>query len=72
MALPDHADRVLAGPAWVALTTTLARAETAGHNLRHLLSEVGARPESSTLPSVLPKCSTGASPLSRTDAVSST
>ncbi|MER6496907.1 MULTISPECIES: relaxase/mobilization nuclease domain-containing protein [Streptomyces] len=43
--LPDHADRVLADPAWPALTTTLARAETAGHNLRRLLSEVGARRE---------------------------
>ncbi|MEU0166764.1 mobilization protein [Streptomyces iakyrus] len=40
--LPDHADRVLADPAWPALTTTLARAETAGHNPRRLLSEVGA------------------------------
>ncbi|MFB7090811.1 hypothetical protein [Streptomyces sp. NPDC056296] len=44
-ALPDHADRVLADPAWPALTTTLARAETAGHNPRRLLAEVGARRE---------------------------
>ncbi|MFD5446202.1 relaxase/mobilization nuclease domain-containing protein [Streptomyces tendae] len=44
-ALPDHADRVLSDPAWPALTTTLARAETAGHNPRRLLSEVGARRE---------------------------
>ncbi|PNG22022.1 relaxase/mobilization nuclease domain-containing protein [Streptomyces cahuitamycinicus] len=44
-ALPDHADRVLADPAWPALTTTLARAETAGHNPRRLLSEVGSRRE---------------------------
>ncbi|WP_405555474.1 mobilization protein [Streptomyces canus] len=43
--LPDHADRVLTDPAWPALTTTLARAETAGHNPRRLLSEVGARRE---------------------------
>ncbi|MER6010500.1 relaxase/mobilization nuclease domain-containing protein [Streptomyces bluensis] len=41
--LPDHADRVLADPAWSALTTTLARAETAGHNPRHILAEVAAR-----------------------------
>ncbi|RDD88442.1 relaxase/mobilization nuclease domain-containing protein [Streptomyces parvulus] len=40
--LPDDADRVLADPAWPALTTTLARAETAGHTPRRLLSEVGA------------------------------
>jgi hypothetical protein len=43
--LPDHADRVLADPAWAALTTALARAETAGHNPRHLLAKVGARRE---------------------------
>ncbi|MEJ1197907.1 MULTISPECIES: relaxase/mobilization nuclease domain-containing protein [unclassified Streptomyces] len=44
-ALPDHADRVLADPAWAALTTTLARAETAGHNPRRLLATVGTRRE---------------------------
>ncbi len=44
-ALPDHADGVLADPAWPALTTTLARAETAGHNPRDLLAEVAARRE---------------------------
>ncbi|MFI1199482.1 relaxase/mobilization nuclease domain-containing protein [Streptomyces sp. NPDC020883] len=44
-AIPDHADRILADPAWPALTTTLARAETAGHNPRHLLAEVAARRE---------------------------
>ncbi|MEV5442703.1 mobilization protein [Streptomyces sp. NPDC052644] len=43
--IPDHADRVLADPAWPALTTTLARAETAGHNTRHLLAEVAAQRE---------------------------
>ncbi|MBD0843387.1 relaxase/mobilization nuclease domain-containing protein [Streptomyces sp. TRM68416] len=43
--LPDHAARVLADAAWPALTTTLARAETAGHNPRHLLAEVAARRE---------------------------
>ncbi|NJP53568.1 mobilization protein [Streptomyces sp. SBST2-5] len=44
-ALPGHADRVLADPAWTALTTTLARAETAGHNTRRLLATVGAQRE---------------------------
>ncbi len=43
--IPDHADRVLADRAWPALTTTLARAETAGHNTRHLLAEVAAQRE---------------------------
>ncbi|MFF3498983.1 relaxase/mobilization nuclease domain-containing protein [Streptomyces sp. NPDC003247] len=40
-ALPDHADRILADPTWTALTATLAHAETAGHNPRHLLATVG-------------------------------
>ncbi|MFC7978301.1 relaxase/mobilization nuclease domain-containing protein [Streptomyces cinereoruber] len=44
-ALPDHADRILADPTWTALTTTLAHAETTGHNPRRLLAEVGARRE---------------------------
>ncbi|WP_255952228.1 relaxase/mobilization nuclease domain-containing protein [Streptomyces odontomachi] len=48
IALPDHADRVLSDPAWPALTTTLARAETAGHNPRRLLAEVAARRELDT------------------------
>ncbi|MEV8109038.1 mobilization protein, partial [Streptomyces sp. NPDC088135] len=43
--LPDHADRILADPAWTALTTTLAHAETAGHNPRRLLAEVGTQRE---------------------------
>ncbi|MET8616495.1 MULTISPECIES: relaxase/mobilization nuclease domain-containing protein [Streptomyces] len=43
--IPDHGDRVLADPAWPALTTTLARAESAGHNTRHLLAEVAAQRE---------------------------
>ncbi|MEU2363071.1 mobilization protein [Streptomyces noursei] len=47
-AIPDHADRILADPAWPALTTTLARAETAGHKPRDLLSEVAARRELET------------------------
>ncbi|WP_371097087.1 relaxase/mobilization nuclease domain-containing protein [Streptomyces sanglieri] len=44
-AFPDHADRILSDPTWTALTTTLARAETAGHNPRRLLAEVGAQRE---------------------------
>lgn len=48
LALPDHADRILADPAWPALTTTLARAEAAGHNPRQLLAEVGAERELDT------------------------
>jgi len=47
-ALPDHADRVLADPAWPALSTSLARAETAGHGPRHLLAEVAAQRELDT------------------------
>ncbi|MET9812598.1 mobilization protein [Streptomyces sp. NPDC006355] len=47
-ALPDHADRILADTAWPALTTTLARAETAGQNPRQLLAEVAARRELDT------------------------
>ncbi|EFE77287.1 mobilization protein [Streptomyces filamentosus] len=43
--LPDHADRILTDPAWTALTTTLAHAETAGHNPRRLLAEVGTQRE---------------------------
>ncbi|MGW6283844.1 relaxase/mobilization nuclease domain-containing protein [Streptomyces sp. NPDC055107] len=44
-ALPNHADRILADPTWTALTTTLARAETAGHNPRRLLTQVSAQRE---------------------------
>ncbi|MEE1812986.1 relaxase/mobilization nuclease domain-containing protein [Streptomyces sp. BE133] len=44
-ALPDHADRILADPTWTALTTTLAHAETVGHNPRRLLTEVGTQRE---------------------------
>ncbi|MEI5133001.1 mobilization protein [Streptomyces libani] len=47
-AIPDHADQILADPVWPALTTTLARAETAGHNPRQLLSEVAAERELAT------------------------
>ncbi|MFI5768388.1 relaxase/mobilization nuclease domain-containing protein [Streptomyces sp. NPDC051658] len=41
--LPDHTDRIMADPSWPALTTTLARAETDGHNSRHLLAEVSSQ-----------------------------
>lgn len=47
-ALPDHADQILADPGWPALTTALARAETAGHNARQLLSEAAAERELDT------------------------
>ncbi|MBT2393692.1 mobilization protein [Streptomyces sp. ISL-1] len=47
-AIPDHADRVLTDAAWPALVTTLARAESAGHNARRLLSEVAASRELDT------------------------
>ncbi|NSC22244.1 mobilization protein [Streptomyces albus subsp. chlorinus] len=41
-ALPTDADRILSDTAWPALATTLAKAETAGHNPRRLLTELGA------------------------------
>ncbi|MHA7961266.1 relaxase/mobilization nuclease domain-containing protein [Streptomyces sp. L500] len=44
-ALPDHAERILADPAWPALTTTLARAETAGHQPHEVLAEAAAQRE---------------------------
>ncbi|MER5544424.1 relaxase/mobilization nuclease domain-containing protein [Streptomyces sp. NPDC002589] len=47
-AVPDHADRILADAAWPALATTLARAESAGHNARHLLVEMAASRELDT------------------------
>ncbi|MEU0687747.1 relaxase/mobilization nuclease domain-containing protein [Streptomyces uncialis] len=47
-ALPDHAGRILADSAWVALTTALARAESAGHDVRELLSEAAAERELDT------------------------
>lgn len=43
--IPDQADRILADPAWPALTTTLARAETAGTEVRRLLPEAAAERE---------------------------
>ncbi|MEU3205646.1 mobilization protein [Streptomyces cyaneofuscatus] len=44
-ALPDHADHIMADPSWPALTMTLARAETNGHNARRLLVQVGTARE---------------------------
>ncbi|MEV8016900.1 mobilization protein [Streptomyces sp. NPDC086554] len=47
-AVPDHADRILTDPAWPALATTLAMAESAGHNAQRLLAEVAASRELDT------------------------
>ncbi|MFD3996791.1 mobilization protein [Streptomyces sp. NPDC058583] len=38
-AVPEHADRILKDPAWDALATVLADAETAGHNPSTLLDQ---------------------------------
>ncbi|WP_405855047.1 relaxase/mobilization nuclease domain-containing protein [Streptomyces sp. NBC_00090] len=38
-AAPEHADRILQDPAWDALTTVLADAETAGHNAATLIDQ---------------------------------
>ncbi|MGW4888774.1 mobilization protein [Streptomyces murinus] len=38
-AVPEHADRILKDPAWDALATVLADAETAGHNPSPLLDQ---------------------------------
>lgn len=47
-AIPDHADRILADPAWPALATTLARAESAGQRPRHVLAGAAQRRELDT------------------------
>ncbi|MEV6005810.1 mobilization protein [Streptomyces sp. NPDC051976] len=47
-AIPDHAGRVLADRAWPALTTTLAQAETAGHDIPSLLRQAAAARELDT------------------------
>ncbi|MGP9018643.1 relaxase/mobilization nuclease domain-containing protein [Streptomyces sp. BR1] len=47
-AVPNHADRILTDPAWPALATTLARAQTAGHNPRQLLARIAAERELDT------------------------
>ena len=46
--IPDHAARILADPAWPALATTLAKAETAGQNPRHLLAGIARQRELDT------------------------
>ncbi|MGW1165460.1 mobilization protein [Streptomyces sp. NPDC002550] len=38
-AVPEHAERILADPAWDALATVLAEAETAGHNAATVLDQ---------------------------------
>ncbi|MFJ5608218.1 relaxase/mobilization nuclease domain-containing protein [Streptomyces sp. NPDC093221] len=47
-AFPDHATRILADPAWPALATTLAKAESAGHNPRHVLTAIAEQRELDT------------------------
>ncbi|MFD5160521.1 relaxase/mobilization nuclease domain-containing protein [Streptomyces hawaiiensis] len=44
-AVPDHAERVLADPAWPALATALADAEARGHPPHQLLREAAAQRE---------------------------
>lgn len=46
--LPEHATRILADPAWPALATTLAKAESAGQNPRHVLAEIAQHRELDT------------------------
>ncbi|WP_411150401.1 relaxase/mobilization nuclease domain-containing protein [Streptomyces sp. A30] len=47
-AVPDHAERILADPAWPALATVLADAEARGHQPHQLLKEAAARRELTT------------------------
>jgi hypothetical protein len=47
-ALPAHADRILTDLAWPALTTILAKAETAGHHPAHVLAEAAEQRELDT------------------------
>ncbi|MFD5453992.1 relaxase/mobilization nuclease domain-containing protein [Streptomyces olivaceus] len=47
-AVPDHADRILADPAWPALATVLAGAEARGHQPHQLLKEAAAQRELTT------------------------
>lgn len=44
-AVPDHADRILTDPAWLALATVLADAEAGGHKPHQLLKEAAAQRE---------------------------
>lgn len=47
-AIPDHADRILTDPAWLALAAALADAEAGGHQPHRLLKEAAARRELTT------------------------
>ncbi|TBO58013.1 mobilization protein [Streptomyces kasugaensis] len=47
-AVPDHAARILADPAWLALATVLADAEARGHKPHQLLKEAAAQRELTT------------------------
>ncbi|MFI1740861.1 relaxase/mobilization nuclease domain-containing protein [Streptomyces sioyaensis] len=47
-AVPNHAQRILADPAWPALATVLADAETGGHTPHQLLKEAAAQRELDT------------------------
>ncbi|MFG3291660.1 relaxase/mobilization nuclease domain-containing protein [Streptomyces sp. NPDC048179] len=47
-AVPDHAERILADPAWPALATVLADAEAHGHQPHQLLREATAQRELTT------------------------
>ncbi|WP_372515729.1 relaxase/mobilization nuclease domain-containing protein [Streptantibioticus ferralitis] len=47
-AVPEQADRILADPAWPALTTTLARAESSGHRVGEVLAEAAEQRELDT------------------------
>jgi hypothetical protein len=46
--IPEHADRILTDPAWPALATTLAKAESAGQNPRHTLTAAAGQRELDT------------------------
>ena len=47
-AVPDHAERILADPAWSALAHTLAMTESAGRRPRHVLAEAASQRELDT------------------------
>jgi hypothetical protein len=47
-AVPDHAERILADPAWPALATVLTDAEARGHQPHQLLREAAAQRELTT------------------------
>ncbi|MFC3573806.1 relaxase/mobilization nuclease domain-containing protein [Streptomyces yaanensis] len=47
-AVPDHAERIFADPAWFALATVLADAEARGHEPHQLLKEAAAQRELTT------------------------